>query len=123
MSQVCEISGVGPTTGNKVSHSNIKTRTRWMPNIKIKRFAIPETGEVISLRLTARTIRSVDKQGGISAAILKAKDANLSERLKNVKLRIMKARRTGTTSSSPVPTAPAKATKAAKAAKPAKSAK
>jgi large subunit ribosomal protein L28 len=119
MSQVCEISGVGPTTGNKVSHSNIKTRTRWMPNIKIKRYSIPETSEVISLRLSARTIRSVDKQGGISAAILKAKDYNLSDRLKSVKLRIMKARRAGATTASPVPTPSAKAAKPAakKAAK------
>ncbi|MGZ3735294.1 MAG: 50S ribosomal protein L28, partial [Bdellovibrionota bacterium] len=42
MSQVCELTGKRPAYGNRVSHSNIKTRVRWMPNLRHKSYEIPE---------------------------------------------------------------------------------
>ncbi len=99
MSRRCEISGVGKFFGNNVSHSNRRTRAQWQPNIKNKKYLIPELGKSMVLTLTTRTIRSIDKQGGITAALLKAKEGKLSERLLRLRQKIMKQRRK--------PTAPA----------------
>ena len=88
MSRKCELSGKGPTTGNKVSHSNIKTRTRWLPNLHQKKYLIPELGLTLRLKLSSRAIRTIDKLGGISAAIRKAKTQDLSPRLQTIQSRL-----------------------------------
>jgi large subunit ribosomal protein L28 len=90
MSRFCELTGKGPTTGNNVSHSNIKTRTRWLPNLVRKRFAIPELGQTIYMKLSTEAIRTIDKQGGISTAILQAKEEKLSENLLKVRRALKK---------------------------------
>ncbi len=95
MSRVCELTAVRPLTGNKVSHSNIKTRTRWLPNLKKKKYQIQELGQTLTLTLTARAIRTIDKQGGITAAIFKAKEDLLSDRLQTVKNSITRHRKKG----------------------------
>jgi large subunit ribosomal protein L28 len=92
MAQVCELTGKRPAYGNKVSHSNIKTRIRWMPNLKSKKFLIPELQQTISLLLSSRAIRTIDKLGGITPAIMSAKESSLSERLQQVRAKIYKAR-------------------------------
>lgn len=91
MSRRCEMTGKGPTTGNLVSHSNIKTRTRWLPNLKSKKYTIPELGQTVSLRLSTHAIKTIDKQGGITRALLLSKDEKLSERLLHVKKQLKKA--------------------------------
>lgn len=88
MSRKCELTGKGPTTGNKVSHSNIKTRTRWLPNLHQKKYTISELGLTLRLKLSASAIRNVDKLGGISSAIRKAKVADLSPRLQTIQGRL-----------------------------------
>lgn len=88
MSRICELTGKGPFSGNKVSHSNIKTRTRWIPNLQNKRYEIPELGQVLTLKLSARAIRTIDKQGGISPAIRKARLEKLSPRLQTIRGRL-----------------------------------
>ncbi|MFN7685126.1 MAG: 50S ribosomal protein L28 [Oligoflexia bacterium] len=90
MARKCEFTGKGPATGNQVSHSNIKTRTRWLPNLKDKKYTIPELGETLRLRLSTRAIRTIDKQGGISNAIRQAKLADLSPRLQSIQIRLRK---------------------------------
>lgn len=90
MSRHCELTGKGPTTGNLVSHSNIKTRTRWLPNVQRKRYHIPELGQILTLKLSTRAIRTIDKLGGITAALKKAKEENLSPRLKSIRKAITK---------------------------------
>jgi len=92
MAQVCELTGKRPAYGNKVSHSNIKTRTRWMPNLRKKKYMIPELKQPISLLLSSRAIRTIDKLGGITQAIFAAKEELLSETLQSVKRRIHKGR-------------------------------
>jgi len=62
MAKYCELTGVGPTSGNLVSHSNVKTKTRWLPNLKDKQYFISELGKTISIRLSTRAIRTIDKQ-------------------------------------------------------------
>ena len=72
MSKVCQLTGKRPITGNNVSHSNRKTKRRFLPNLQNKRFYVPETGEWITLRLTTKAIRTVNKLG-VYAYIQKAK--------------------------------------------------
>lgn len=90
MAKVCELTGKGVFTGNLVSHSNRKTRTRWLPNLKNKRFTIPELGQVISIRLSTSAIRTIDKKRGISNAIRDAKPTDLSPRLQAVRAALLK---------------------------------
>ena len=91
MSRKCEMTGKGPTTGNLVSHSNIKTRTRWLPNLKQKKYTINELGQTVSLKLSTHAIKTIDKQGGISRALLLSKDEGLSDRLLHIKKQLVKA--------------------------------
>jgi large subunit ribosomal protein L28 len=56
MSRSCDICHKGPTTGNKVSHSNIKTRTRWLPNLKTMKAVVNGTTKTVSV--CTRCIRS-----------------------------------------------------------------
>ncbi len=56
MAKKCEICAKGPTTGNLVSHSNIKTRTRWLPNLKKMKAVV--NGTTQTLRICTRCIRS-----------------------------------------------------------------
>ncbi len=92
MSQVCELTGKRPAYGNRVSHSNIKTRVRWMPNLRKKSYEIPELRQSISLMLSTRAIRTIDKLGGITQAIFSKSDKELSERLQKVRNQIYKSR-------------------------------
>ena len=93
MSRVCDLTGTKPFYGNKVSHSNIKTRTRWLPNLQTKRYVIPELKLVVTLYLSARAIRTIDKMGGISKAIFNAKEKDLSSQLLRVRNRMSRPRR------------------------------
>jgi large subunit ribosomal protein L28 len=56
MARKCELCGKGPVTGNQVSHSNIKTRTRWLPNLKEMKAVVKGTTQTI--RVCSRCIRS-----------------------------------------------------------------
>ena len=57
MSKVCDICGKGPQTGNNVSHSHIKTRRRFLPNLQKVRAQMP-SGEVKTIKACTRCIRS-----------------------------------------------------------------
>ncbi|MEM9916963.1 MAG: 50S ribosomal protein L28 [Bacteroidota bacterium] len=63
MSKVCQLTGKRPITGNNVSHSNRKTKRRFLPNLHKKRFYIPETGKWITLKVSAKAIRNINKLG------------------------------------------------------------
>jgi large subunit ribosomal protein L28 len=131
MAQVCELTGKRPAYGNKVSHSNIKTRIRWMPNLRKKKYLIPELGQSMAIMLSSRAIRTIDKLGGISAAIMNANEKALSERLQQVRGKIYRARVKNTQTPKVAKEKVAKEAKApkaekvakAKVAKPAKAAK
>ena len=93
MARVCDLNGTKPFSGNKVSHSNIKTRTKWMPNLKDKRYMIPELAKTVTLKLSTRAIRTIDKLGGISQAIMKAKEDKISPKVLKLRADIKKARK------------------------------
>ncbi len=63
MSKVCKLSGKRPVTGNNVSHSNVKTKRRFIPNIQKKKFFIPELNKWVTLKLSTTAIRSINKLG------------------------------------------------------------
>ena len=63
MSRVCQVTGKRPTTGNNVSHANNKTRRRFLPNIQHKRFWVEEENRFVTLKVSARGIRTIDKVG------------------------------------------------------------
>ncbi len=63
MSKVCQLTGKRPITGNNVSHSKRRTKRRFLPNLQKKRFFIPETGQWVSLKLSAKAIRNINKLG------------------------------------------------------------
>lgn len=63
MSKVCQLTGKRPVAGNNVSHSNQKTRRRFLPNLHKKRFFMPETGEWITLKVCSSALRTINKLG------------------------------------------------------------
>ncbi|WP_133126730.1 50S ribosomal protein L28 [Legionella nagasakiensis] len=63
MSRVCQVTGKRPITGNNVSHANNKTRRRFLPNIKNHRFWIEEENRFITLKVSAKGMRIIDKLG------------------------------------------------------------
>jgi large subunit ribosomal protein L28 len=73
MARVCEITGKKPIKGHKISHSNIKTLRRFLPNLQTKRFYIPEEDKWISLKVSTEAIRTINKNG-ITACLKEARE-------------------------------------------------
>jgi large subunit ribosomal protein L28 len=63
MSKVCQITGKRPHAGNNVSHSNNKTKRRFYPNLKTKKFYLAEEDVWIQLRVSTSAIRTINKNG------------------------------------------------------------
>ena len=73
MSRICQITGKRPITGHRVSHSNIKTKRWFYPNIQEKRFFIPEEDRWVTLKVSAKGIRIINKKG-ILASMKEARE-------------------------------------------------
>jgi large subunit ribosomal protein L28 len=63
MARVCQVTGKRPVTGHKVSHSNIKSKRRFLPNLQTKRFFLAEEDKWVTLKLSADAIRTINKNG------------------------------------------------------------
>jgi large subunit ribosomal protein L28 len=63
MSRVCEITGKRPTVGNRVSHANNKKRRRFLPNLHTQRFWLETEKRWVSLRVSTRGMRTIEKRG------------------------------------------------------------
>jgi len=63
MSRVCQVTGKAPATGNNVSHANNKTRRRWLPNLHTHRFWLDSEKRFVSLRVSTKGMRTIDKLG------------------------------------------------------------
>lgn len=79
MSKVCQLTGKRPGAGNNVSHSNIKTKRRFYPNLHIKRFYVPDEDKWVELKVSTKAIKTISKNG--IAAVLKELRAR-GERIK-----------------------------------------
>ena len=63
MSRKCQVSSVGPITGNNISHAHNKTKRRFLPNIQKKRIWVQELNRFVSLKLSTSEIRNISKNG------------------------------------------------------------
>jgi large subunit ribosomal protein L28 len=90
MSRTCELTGKKPMVGHTVSHSNIKTKRRYLPNLVDVTVHSDAMGQSYSARVSAAALRTVDKRGGLDAYLAKAKDEQLSARMLKIKREIAK---------------------------------
>jgi len=90
MSRRCELTGKAVQTGNLVSHSNRKTRTRFLPNLCNVTLMSDALQRPVRLRIAAAALRSVEHRGGIDAFLLKARDTELSDGARALKREIAK---------------------------------
>jgi large subunit ribosomal protein L28 len=90
MSWRCELTGKTAQVGHKVSHSNRKSKRRFLPNLLNVTMISDALGRSVRLRVSANALRTVDHRGGLDAFLIKAKDAELSERALDLKRQIAK---------------------------------
>ena len=88
MSRRCELTGVGPLVGHNVSHSNIKTKRRFLPALSPTSLQSEALGQTFRLRITNAALRTLDFKGGLDAFLLKAKDEDLSPRALKIKRQV-----------------------------------
>ena len=88
MSKRCELTGVSPLKGHNVSHSNNKTKRRFLPNLKKVNFKSEILKKNIRLNVTNAALRSVDFKGGLDKFLKTAKKNKLSSKVKKVKVSI-----------------------------------
>ncbi len=77
--------------GNNVSHANNRTRRRFLPNLTETALASETLGRAFRLKVSAAALRTVDHKGGLDAFLMKAKDADLSDRAQRIKKEIRSA--------------------------------
>jgi large subunit ribosomal protein L28 len=92
MSRRCELTGKTAQTGHKVSHSNRKTKRRFLPNLLNVSIISDALGRAVKLRISANALKTVDHRGGLDAFLAKAKEAELSPKALELKRQIDKKR-------------------------------
>lgn len=91
MSRRCDLTGKGVMSGHLVSHSNHKTKRRFLPNLCNVTLQSETLNRSIRLRVSANALKSVDHRGGLDAFLKKARDEELSPRALEFKRLITKA--------------------------------
>ncbi len=94
MSRRCDLTGKTAQVGHKVSHSNHKTKRRFLPNLVNVTLASDALGRSFRMRISAHALKSVDHRGGLDAFLAKAKDDELSPKALEVKRQVSKKRAT-----------------------------
>ncbi|MDI3469243.1 MAG: LSU ribosomal protein L28p [Pseudolabrys sp.] len=90
MSFRCDLTGKTAQVGHKVSHSNIKTKRRFLPNLRSVTLTSEILGRSVRARVSANALKTVDHRGGLDAFLLKAKDAELAPKMLELKRAIVK---------------------------------
>jgi large subunit ribosomal protein L28 len=85
MSRRCELTGTDRQIGHRVSHSNIKTKREFQPNLVNVTLHSDALGQAFRLRITAATLRSVDHVGGFDAFLLKQGEDGMSPRAAKIR--------------------------------------
>ena len=88
MSRRCELTGVGPMVGHNVSHSNIKTKRRFLPALRATKLQSEALGQNFTLRVSNAALRTLDFKGGLDAYLVKASDGDLSPRALKIKKQV-----------------------------------
>jgi len=92
MSWRCELTGKRAQVGHKVSHSNRKTKRRFLPNLLNVTVISDALGRSVKLRVSANALKSIDHRGGLDAFLMKARDEELSPKVLELKRQIKKKR-------------------------------
>ena len=90
MSRKCELLGISVMSGNKVSHSNRKTRRKFLPNLKTLAFKSEALGCDLSLKIAAATLRTINKYGDIDSFLINYRFNKLSDSAKILRMKIKK---------------------------------
>ena len=85
MSKKCDILGTGVQTGNNVSHANNRTRRRFMPNLQVVSLFSEALNKVFKLKVCARTLRSIEHNGGLDSFLTKTSNTKLTDIAKQIK--------------------------------------
>ncbi len=91
MPKRCDLTGKGARAGRNVSHSNVKTNRRFEPNLQRVHLTSEALGRRVALRLCTRTLRTVQKRGGLDAYLLATDDARLPAEALRLKRSVQKA--------------------------------
>lgn len=91
MSKMCEISGKKAMTGNNVSHANNRTKRRFLPNLQHVKLFSKSLNEYLTFNISVRTMRSVEKNGGLDTYLCKTSNRNLASPALKIKKQILKA--------------------------------
>jgi large subunit ribosomal protein L28 len=90
MSRRCDLTGKGVLVGHKVSHSNIKTKRRFLPNLLNVTMISDTLGRSVRLRVSANALKTVDHRGGLDAYLMGAKNDVLAPKMRDLKKAIAK---------------------------------
>ena len=90
MSRKCDLTGKAPLTGHKVSHSNRKTKRRFLPNLVNVTLRSDALDRAVRFRISANALKTVDHRGGLDAFLAKAKDVELSPKALKIKREVEK---------------------------------
>ena len=88
MARRCELTGKGVLTGNNVSHANNRSRRRFLPNLHDKALLSEALGRMVRLKVSTSAIRTVEKNGGLDAYLLKTSDDRLSQDARRIKRQV-----------------------------------
>ena len=88
MARRCELTGKTVQVGHRVSHSNRKTKRRFLPNLLNVTLMSDALGRSVRMRVCANALKTVDHRGGLDAFLAKARDAELSDRARDLKRQI-----------------------------------
>ena len=90
MSRRCELTGKGVLSGHLVSHSNRKTKRKFLPNLVNVTLTSDSLGRSVRMRISAAALRSVEHRGGLDAFLAKAADTDLSPTARTIKRELEK---------------------------------
>ncbi|PHS41606.1 MAG: 50S ribosomal protein L28 [Robiginitomaculum sp.] len=90
MARRCDLMGTGPMSGNNVSHSKVKTRRRFEPNLCNVTLTSDTLGQKFKLKVTAASLRTVDFKGGLDGFLLGTKNAKLTDKSRKIKRALVK---------------------------------
>ena len=86
----CELTGKTRQIGHRVSHSNRKTKRRFLPNLLNVTMISDALGRSVRLRVSANALKTVDHRGGLDAFLIKAKEDELSQRAREIRREVHK---------------------------------
>lgn len=92
MARRCDLTGTGVMTGNNVSHANNKNRRRFLPNLQVVSLLSETLGRAFKLKVCAKTIRTIEHNGGLDAYLESTSNTKLTDEAKKIKKAIKNAK-------------------------------